>query len=126
MIELLTRLDVTLWNVIFFVPASSGPAGELLNAAEHEYIFAKLYAAWKRVHFQIKTTEGQHYQRYLLQHRVRESRSRLTESDVITCAPKGGNDGKSFVFVNYSGEVYPSRYLPLSAGNLTTQSLSEV
>ena len=72
MIELLTRLDVVLWNVFFFVPASPEQAGELLTADEHEQVFAKLYAASRVVHFQIKTTEGPHYQRYLLQQRARE------------------------------------------------------
>jgi AdoMet-dependent heme synthase len=126
MIELLTRLDVVLWNVIFFVPASREQAGEMLNANEHEEVFAKLCAASMQVHFQIKTTEGQHYQRYLLQQRARQSRGRITESEAITCAPKGVSDGKGFVFIDYKGEVYPSRYLPLSAGNVTHQSLSEV
>ena len=126
MIELLTRLDVALWNVIFFVPKSREDTGEMLSAEEHEDVFAKLYASSQQVHFQIKTTEGQHYQRYLLQQRARESRGRMTEADVITCAPKGVNDGKGFVFINHEGEVYPSRYLPVSAGNITSEPLSEV
>jgi AdoMet-dependent heme synthase len=126
MIELLTRLDVVLWNVFFFVPANPGQAGELLSAEEHEQVFAKLYAASSKVRFQIKTTEGQHYQRYLLQQRARESRGRMTETESITCAPKGINDGKGFVFVDQTGEVYPSRFLPLSAGNVTVQPLSQV
>lgn len=126
MIELLTRLDVALWNVIFFVPKSREDTGEMLSAEEHEEVFAKLYDASQQVHFQIKTTEGQHYQRYLLQQRARESRGRMTETDVITCAPKGVNDGKGFVFIDPEGEVYPSRYLPVSAGNVTTQPLAEL
>lgn len=126
MIELLTRLDVMLWNVFFFVPASREEDAQMLDAEQHEQVFAKLYNASKRVNFQIKTTEGQHYQRYLLQQRVRESRGRLTEATAIPHAPRGVNDGRGFVFVNYRGEVYPSRFLPISAGNLTSQPLSEV
>jgi radical SAM protein with 4Fe4S-binding SPASM domain len=126
MIELLTRLDVALWNVFFLVPQSRENAGELLTADEHEQVFAKLYAASSEVHFQIKTTEGPHYQRYLLQRRRRESRAHLTEADAVTIAPKGANDGQGFVFINHHGEVYPSRFLPLSAGNVMTQSLAEV
>ena len=60
MIELLTRLDVDLWNVFFFVPPTREQASEVLTADEHEQIFAKLYAASKVVPFHIKTTEGQH------------------------------------------------------------------
>lgn len=126
MIELLTRLDVALWNVFFFVPASREQADQMLSAEEHEQIFAKLYAASGRVHFQIKTTEGQHYQRYVAQQRVRESRGRLTEADVITCAPRGVNEGQGFVFINHRGDVFPSRFLSLSGGNVTKQPLSEM
>ena len=126
MIELLTRLDVVLWNVVFFVPTSRDEAGMMLSAEEHEDVFAKLYQASRHVHFQIKTTEGQHYQRYLLQQRVRESRGRLTEAEAITCAPKGVSDGKGLVFINYRGEASPSRFLPLSGGDVTRQSLADV
>lgn len=126
MIELLTRLDVDLWNVFFFVPPSRDRSGEMLSAEEHEQVFAKLYDASRRVHFQIKTTEGQHYQRYLMEQRARESRGRLSESDVMASAPKRVNDGKGLVFVSHKGEAYASRFLPLSAGNLTNQSLSEI
>jgi radical SAM protein with 4Fe4S-binding SPASM domain len=126
MIELLTRLDVALWNVFFFVPGSKEETGEMLDAEEHEQIFATLYNASKRVNFQIKTTEGQHYQRYLMQQRVRESRGRLTEATAIPHALRGVNDGRGFVFINHRGEVYPSRFLPVCAGNITAQSLAEV
>ncbi len=126
MIELLTRLDVSLWHVFFYVPAKREEAGEMLNAEEHEQVFAKLYAASRKVNFQIKTTEGQHYQRYLLQQRVRESRGRLSEATAVPYAPRGVNDGKGFVFINSCGEVYPSRFLPLSGGNVTKQSLAEI
>lgn len=126
MMELLTRLDVALWNVVFLVPALRGEAGAMLNAAEHEAVFGELYAASKRVHFQINTTEGQHYLRYLFEQRMRESRGRLTETDVLTTAAKSVNDAKGGVFINCRGEVYPSRFLPLSAGDVTRQSLSEV
>jgi AdoMet-dependent heme synthase len=126
MIELLTRLDVDLWNVFFFVPQSPEQASELLTADEHEQVFAKLYSASKVANFQIKTTEGQHFQRYLMQQRVRESRGRLTEADVLSRGAKGVNEGNGFVFINHTGEVYPSRFLPLSGGNVTTQPLAEV
>ena len=126
MIELLTRLDVMLWNVFFLVPTKPEDTEELLSAREHEEIFAKLYEASKQVHFQIKTTEGQHYQRYLLQQRVRESRGHLTEAEFISSSLKNVNDGKGSVFISYRGDAYPSRFLPLAGGNVTQQSLPEV
>lgn len=126
MIELLMRLDVDVWNVFFFVPPSREEAREMLGAEENEQAFAKLYAASGQLRLQIKTTEGQHYQRYVLQQRARDRRGRIAEADVMTCAPKGVNEGKGFVFVDHAGEVFPSRFLPLPAGNVTRQRLSDV
>ncbi len=35
----------------------------------------------------------------------------------------GINDGKGFLFVSHTGEIYPSGFLPLSAGNVRHDSL---
>lgn len=124
MIELLTRLDVALWNVFFLVPKGVDQSAELPTAQQHEDIFARLYDASQSTQFPIKTTEGQHYQRYVLQQRSRDSRRSSGSLEMSTKTLKGVNDSRGFVFVNYRGDVYPSRFLPLSAGNVTTQPLS--
>jgi radical SAM protein with 4Fe4S-binding SPASM domain len=38
----------------------------------------------------------------------------------------GINDGKGFVFVLHTGEIYPSGFLPVSAGNVRRNSLTNV
>jgi len=124
--EMLARLDIMLWNVFFLVPPDGNSTQELLNAVEHEEAFGKVYAASRRVSFQVKTSEGQHYQRYLLQQRVKESRGRLREPDVMTRAQKGVNESRSVIFINREGYVYPSRYLPLPAGNVCESPLEEI
>ena len=124
MVDLLTRLDVGLWNVFFLVPASREECGELMTAEQHEDVFAKLYDATERVHFRIRTTEGQHYQRYLLQQRVRATHGRM--SDANTTVPDGMNDSRRSIFVDHHGDVYPSRFLPISAGSIASQSLAEI
>ena len=126
MFELLTRLDVAAWNVFFFVPCNQENPVEMLSAEETEQVFARLYEGSGRVHFQVKTTEGPHYQRYLLQQRARETKRRFLEMDAVRCAPAGVNDSRGYVFVDYEGEVYPSRFLPVSAGNVTHRALSEM
>jgi radical SAM protein with 4Fe4S-binding SPASM domain len=124
LVELLSSLKVVLWSVFFLVPIGRAQFGQLLGPEEHERVFAKLYAASKKVKFHIKTTEGQHYRRYVLQQKAREPHAK-TEGELIDRAPKGVNDGKGFAFVSHIGEVYPSGFLPLSAGNVLWEPLSD-
>ena len=69
--------------------------------------------------YDIKTTEGQHYRRVVLQ------QSRGTKPSNAR-APLGINDGKGFVFVSHIGNIQPSGFLPLSAGNVRKDELLEV
>ena len=125
MIELLNSLGVVLWSVFFLVPTGRAQLSDLLGCEEHEQVFAKLYAASKLVKFHIKTTEGQHYRRYVLQQKAKESGAKST-AELIAHAPKGVNDGKGFVFVSHTGEVFPSGFLPLPAGNVLWEPLSDI
>jgi AdoMet-dependent heme synthase len=126
MIELLTRLDVDIWNLFFRVPEAPEQFHELLTAEQHEMVFAKLYDASQKAQFHIKTTEGQHYQRYVLEQRARDLRSAHNPPDGGNRTPTRVNDSRGFVFINHHGEVYPSRFLPVSAGNVTSEPLSKI
>jgi radical SAM protein len=125
---------IALWSVFFLVPTGRGKIAELLSADEFEGAFAKLYQLSKRAHFHIKTTEAQHYRRYMLQQQVAERRNGAEQrdhdtakvQDTIGRAPRGLNDGKGFVFVSHLGEVFPSGFLPFSAGNVRSDSLSRI
>lgn len=125
MTALLASLRIVLWSVFFLVPTGRAQCVDMLSPDDHERIFAKLYAASTRVKFHIKTTEGQHYRRYVLQQKAREPQAK-TEAELIGRAPKGVNDGKGCVFVGHTGEVYPSGFLPLSAGNVLWEPLTEI
>jgi radical SAM protein with 4Fe4S-binding SPASM domain len=129
---LLEQKKIALWSVFFLVPTGRGKLDDLLSAEEFEEVFARLHALSKRAHFHIKTTEAQHYRRYLLQQQVAEKRGggdhamAAKETDTIGRAPRGLNDGKGFVFVSHTGEVYPSGFLPFGAGNVRSESLSRI
>lgn len=132
-VELIESLRITLWSVFFLVPTGRGKLNDLLNAEEFEQVFAKLHRLSKTASFDIKTTEAQHYRRFLLQQRVMERRAG-TEShgaeeraaDAIGRAPRGLNDGKGFLFVSHTGEVFPSGFLPVSAGNIRQRELNAI
>jgi radical SAM protein len=142
MVRLLETLDIVLWSVFFLVPTGRGQSADLVTADEFEMIFEKLYQTAARVKFDIKTTEAQHYRRFLLQRRAEERRQGLASArtsvaaaqafpaalggDGIARAPRGLNDGKGFVFVSHVGEVFPSGFLPLAAGNIRKQRLADL
>lgn len=131
-VALMDTLKLTLWSVFFLVPTGRGKLNDLLNADEFETAFAKIYELSKISSFDIKTTEAQHYRRFVLQQKVCERQagalSPIAEkiADEIGRAPQGLNDGKGFVFVSHVGEVYPSGFLPLAAGNIRRQSLATI
>jgi radical SAM protein with 4Fe4S-binding SPASM domain len=46
--------------------------------------------------------------------------------DGIARAPRGLNDAKGFVFISHLGEVFPSGFLPLAAGNIRREKLIDL
>ncbi|HVZ83755.1 MAG TPA: radical SAM protein, partial [Terracidiphilus sp.] len=131
-VTLMESLHITLWSVFFLVPTGRGKLNDLLSGDEFEQVFARLRQLSCTSSFDIKTTEAQHYRRYLLQQQVAERALGIHDTaaekvtDAIGRAPRGLNDGKGFVFISHTGEVFPSGFLPVTAGNIRTQSLSAI
>lgn len=134
-ILLLEQLDIVLWSVFFLVPTGRGSRVDVISGEEFEQVFEKLYETSRRVKFDIKSTEAQHYRRFLLQRRTEDKRRgngcsvptlETSSPDGIGRAPRGINDGKGFVFISHLGEVFPSGFLPVSAGNVRRRSLADL
>jgi radical SAM protein len=151
---LFERLAIVMWNVFFLVPVGRGQLGDLLSGEEFEQVFGKIYELSHRVSFQIKTTEAMHYRRYLLQHNLQEKRiqsGRLgygtghvsgnphapaeyepgaptadAQSRTHGWATRRVNDGKGFMFISHVGNVYPSGFLPIHAGNIRETPLADI
>jgi AdoMet-dependent heme synthase len=111
------------------VATGRASASQDLTAEEYEEVFGFLYGLSKTAAFDIKTTEAQHYRRFVAQRRKAEgagnSSARPAPPEVIQ-RQAGINDGKGFVFVSHTGEIYPSGFLPLAAGNVRRDSLAGV
>ncbi|HSB73423.1 MAG TPA: TIGR04053 family radical SAM/SPASM domain-containing protein [Candidatus Methylomirabilis sp.] len=149
MTGLLTRLGIVLWSVFFLIPTGRGRPEDGVSAQDYEAILNDLYDLSWQVPFGIKTTEAPHYRR-IVQERARglrwdgrRSAERRTQPgnrsaqgagrreygfqvDTIGRASAGVNDGNGFVFVDHTGDITPSGFLPLRAGNVRTDSLVEV
>jgi radical SAM protein len=143
---LFETLQIVMWNVFFLVPVGRGQLADLLSGAEFEQVFGKIHELSQRVGFQIKTTEAMHYRRYLLEHDLRQRklqpgprppRDRAHEYEpgapeadaklrTMSWTTRRVNDGKGFLFVSHVGNVYPSGFLPLQAGNVRQTPLAEI
>ena len=123
------------------VPVGRGAEIPGLSTEQYEQVFAKLYSVARNAPFIVKVTEALHFRRYYYEQRLRElgiDPQQLAWSGIelpeelrqlegprgsIGQAPQAVNAGKGFVFVAYNGDVYPSGFLPLSAGNVRTMPL---
>ncbi len=132
-VALMEKLKITLWSVFFLVPTGRGRLNDLLSADEFESVFARIYSLSKTATFDIKTTEAQHYRRFMLQQRVVERKNGFASAtvherteDAVGRAPRGLSDGKGFVFISHTGEVFPSGFMPNSAGCIRTEALASI
>lgn len=139
MAALVTELGIALWSVFFLVPTGRARPDDIASAEAFEMVFHRMYDLSRTVPFDIKSTAGPQYRRVILQRQVQERRSGTREDapEPLTAGAgfsladgvgraRGVNDGDGFVFVSHTGEIYPSGFLPVSAGNLRTDDLVEV
>jgi len=125
MAELLAAEKVVQWSLFFLVPVGRGQAAELLTPEEHEEVFERMYALAQRMPFRIKTTEAPHYRRFVLQKKA-EAAGPGTLPDMLATAQSGFGDGKGFMFISHTGQVFPSGFLPLPAGNVLWEPLQVI
>jgi radical SAM protein len=138
--ELVARYGAVMWSLFFLVPTGRGKMEDMISAEEHERVFNWMYDLSKGAPFDVRTTAAQHYRRVVIQRRRQESAGTESASggalmvtgagysfaDGLGQSGKGVNDGNGFAFVSHTGDVCPSGFLPLAAGNVREQSFVEI
>lgn len=122
---LVEREKARLWSVFFLIVTGRAQAQYDLTAEEYEEVFDFLYRTSLDAPFDIKTTEAQHYRRYVAQRRKAHPAERAAAPSNLIARQAGINDGKGFLFVSHTGEIFPSGFLEISAGNVRRTSLAE-
>jgi len=118
-VKLMEEVKPVLWSVFQLVPTGRGKVGDLLTGEDLEELFVKMAKLSLQVPYDVKTTEGHHYRRVVLQ-QTHDKKSLQKR------APIGVNDGKGFVFVSHIGEIQPSGFLPITGGWVQKDELLEV
>jgi AdoMet-dependent heme synthase len=140
MFDLVRSLGVVFWEVFFLVPMGRGSTLGGLTAEQCEEAFAVLYRAQKEADFLIKVTEAPHYRRFVAQREQEEGGrparhrralpAQLVRTEgpghTIGFAPQGVNAGNGFLFVSHTGDIFPSGFLPIPAGNIRQATLKSV
>ncbi|HLK23007.1 MAG TPA: TIGR04053 family radical SAM/SPASM domain-containing protein [Bryobacteraceae bacterium] len=110
-----------MWSLFF-------PVGrdEQLSGAEYEKIFEFLYEISKVAPFEVKTTEALHYRRYTAQRLKAEHGGRGGTNGRMLWRTTAVGEGRGFLFVSHTGAIFPSGFLPVSAGNVRTDSIVDV
>jgi AdoMet-dependent heme synthase len=123
-LSVIRNFRIVMWSLFFVVPTGRAEATDLPSPEEFESAFARIYQLAQNVPFKVKTTEAQHYRRYLLQQRRRKNPGESPDQGVPGILPV--NEGKGFLFISHTGEVQPSGFLPLSAGNVRSTSVGDI
>lgn len=148
---LVYSLKVMTWSVFLLVPTGRGENLDALSAEDIEAVMYFLADVAQCI--PLKTTEGHHYKRVLVMRQVTHElglnpvksldlpplyqqlqqlwEERCQADGIVprTAArrqPMHINSGQGFVFVSHLGHVFPSGFLPISAGNVKKQSLPEI
>ncbi|PWU23105.1 MAG: radical SAM/SPASM domain-containing protein [Candidatus Rokuibacteriota bacterium] len=117
------RLDVVLWALFFLIPVGRAEAAQALSADGIEGILRWAAELRQRVSFGIKTTEAPHYARVVS---VTRSHRPTSADRGIGRASRAVTDGNGFVFIDHVGDICPSGFLPLPAGNVRRDDLVAV
>lgn len=111
-----------LWSVFFVVPVGRARREDQLDAATGERVFHALYDWGDTTRLPVKTTAAPAFRRVFLEREAERSR----DGRVRRPLPGVANDGKGFVFVSHTGDVYPSGFLPLAVGNVRRERLPDL
>lgn len=110
---LVESLGVVRWSLFFLVPTGRARPEEMVSADQAEAILVWAKAASETSPFVIKTTEAPQIRRLLGEPDGRQGAATIA-------------DGRGFVFVAANGDICPSGFLPLAAGNVRGDDLLEI
>ena len=119
-----------IWDLFFLVPTGRGLNLELMSADEHDEVYGWVLENQQDWPFRSKTTLGQPYRRAMTLRRLTaggRSVDSLTPEEIkSTWLGPPTNDGRGIFFISHLGEIYPSGFIPISAGNVRKYSMVDV
>ncbi|MGC9221361.1 MAG: TIGR04053 family radical SAM/SPASM domain-containing protein [Solirubrobacteraceae bacterium] len=122
LVSQLEEWQIVQWSVFFLVPVGRGIQLPMLSSGQHEEVMEWLAALTEQVPFDIKATAAPQYRRVLHKRTGKMAGAGFHYADGLNRPMRGVNDGRGFMFISHTGEVMPSGFLPVVAGNVREQS----
>lgn len=119
--DLMYILRPAMWSVFLVVPTGRAGAEDLPDAEDLERVFEALADLAGQAPFAIKTTEGHHFRRVMIQRGKSGGRRKMGMR-----SPLGIRDGRGVMFISHTGEVSPSGFLPINCGNVRERTPAEI
>jgi radical SAM protein len=135
MVPFIEEVGAVQWSVFFLVPTGRAMIEQMISAEEHERIFNWLYDLSKTAPFDIKGTAAPMYRRVAIERKKAElgtdkpvtfQGAGFQYADGLNRPTKGVNDGNGFLFISHIGDIEPSGFLPITAGNVRTADVVDV
>ena len=134
MVPFIQEVNAVQWSVFFLVPTGRAQAKNMITAEQHEQVFNWLYDLSQRAPFDIKSTAAPMYRRVAIQRKRKEADGKpvtfqgagFQYADGLDRPTKGVNDGNGFLFISHIGEIQPSGFLPITAGNVRSDDVVDV
>ena len=135
MVPFVEEVGAVQWSVFFLVPTGRAQAKWLVSPEVHERLFHWLYDLSLEAPFDIKATAAPMYRRVAIQRRQAEMKdgqsvtfqgAGFQYADGLHRPTKGVNDGNGFMFISHLGEIMPSGFLPISAGEVRNDNVVDV
>lgn len=135
MVPFIQEVGAVQWSLFFLVPTGRAQVKNMISAEEHEHTFNWLYDLSKTAPFDIKSTAAPMYRRVAIERKRAEQGGNnpvtfqgagFQYADGLNRPTRGVNDGNGFLFISHVGDIQPSGFLPLTAGNVRTDDVIDV
>lgn len=140
MVPLLAEHGIVQWSVFFLVPTGRGSKLQMLDADGHERVLNWLYDLSQDAPFDVKATAAPQYRRIAIERELaaagktddgestpnRIAGAGYRYDDGLDRPMKGVNDGRGFMFISHLGDVMPSGFLPIAAGNVRESNVVDI
>ena len=113
-------LGAARWSLFFLVAVGRGTVLRPISPAACERLFEALAEISGTPGPLITTTEAPHFRRVALERARRAGRGECVMPQRSIGHGAGIRDGNGIMFISHTGEVHPSGFLPLTAGNIRT------